>query len=163
RPRDASPGTCRRAAVYLKARLREGVTAMPRRFIAATSLAAVAAIAVTAAFAAPALAKGATRVSIAGPGLARPVTVSAHGGAEARPGQGAVLSALAGQTGLFIVLFGPGSGTPDEPSPLGTPPAAASLGPGYTVTYTVPGVTPRPGQADGQVRQDVYPRAAGGP
>jgi hypothetical protein len=29
--------------------------------------------------------------------------------------------------------------------------------------YTVPGVTPRPGQQFGQVRQDLYPRAAGGP
>ena len=63
------------------------------------------------------------------------------------------------------MLFGPGSGsgTQDEPSPLRTPPAAASLGPKYTLTYTVPGVTPEPGQPDGQVRQYLYPRAAGGP
>jgi hypothetical protein len=27
----------------------------------------------------------------------------------------------------------------------------------------VPGVTPEPGQADGQIRQYLYPRAAGGP
>src|SRR6185312_11592713 len=30
-------------------------------------------------------------------------------------------------------------------------------------TYTVPGVTPRPGQANGQIRQNLYPRAVGGP
>ncbi len=134
---------------------------MLRRFIVLTSLAAGTAIAVTAAVATPALAKGATQASITGPGLARPVTISAQG--EALPGQGDTLSSLAGQTGLFTVLFGPGSGTPGEPSPLRTPPAAASLGPKYTVTYTVPGVTPEPGQADGQIRQDLYPRAAGGP
>ena len=133
---------------------------MLRRFIILTSLAAGTAIAVTAAAAAPAFAKGATRASITGQGLARPVTVSAQG--EALPGQGDPLSTLAGQTGLFTVLFGAGSGTPDEPSPLRTPPAAASLGPKYTVTYTVPGVTAEPGQADGQIRQYLYPRAAGG-
>ena len=49
---------------------------MPHRFIALTSLAAGAAIAVTVALATPALAKGTTQASINGPGLARPVTVS---------------------------------------------------------------------------------------
>jgi hypothetical protein len=134
---------------------------MLRRFIVLAFLAAGTAIAVTAAVATPALAKGATRASITGPGLVRPVTVSAQG--EALPGQGDTLSSLAVQTGLFMVLFGPGSGTPGGPSPLRMPPAAASLGLKYTVTYTVPGVTPGPGQADGQVRQYLYPRAAGGP
>jgi hypothetical protein len=62
-----------------------------------------------------------------------------------------------------MVLFGSGTGTPDEPSLLRTPPAAAALGPEYAVTYTVPGVTPGPGQANGQIRQVLYPRAAGGP
>lgn len=132
-----------------------------RRFIALTSLAAGAVIAVAAAVATPALAKGATQASITGPGLAGPVTISAP--SEALPGQSDTLSSLAEQTGLFTVLFGPGSGTPDGPSPVRTPPAAASLGPKYTLTYTVPGVTPQPGQPDGQVRQYLYPRAAGGP
>ncbi|TVZ02326.1 hypothetical protein EAS64_26305 [Trebonia kvetii] len=134
---------------------------MLRRFIILTSLAAGTAIAVTAAVATPALAKGATQASITGPGLARPVTISAQG--EALPGEADTLSSLAGQTGLFVLLFGPGNGTPGGPFALRTPPAAASLGPKYTVTYTVPGVTPGPGQADGQIRQDLYPRAAGGP
>jgi hypothetical protein len=139
---------------------------MPRRFIALTSLAAGAAIAVTVALATPALAKGATQASITGPGLARPVTVSVAAGSEALPGQGDALSSLADQTGLFTVLFGPSIGDvrmPDQPSRLRTPPAAATLGPKYTITYTVPGVTPAPGQASGQIRQDLYPRAAGGP
>ena len=134
---------------------------MLRRFIILTLLAAGTALAVTAVAATPALAKGATQASITGPGLARPVTVYAQG--EALPGQGDTLSSLAEQTGLFTVLFGADSGTPDGPSPLRTPPAAASLGPKYTATYTVPGVTPEAGHADGQIRQYLYPRAAGGP
>jgi len=64
------------------------------------------------------------------------------------------------------VLFGPNIGdvaVPDQPSRLRTPPAAAALGPRYAVTYTVPGITPAPGQARDQIRQYLYPRAAGGP
>jgi len=139
---------------------------MPRRFIALTSLAAGAAIAVTVSLATPALAKGTTQASITGPGLARPVTVSVVAGSEALPEQGDALSSLADQTGLFTVLFGPNIGNvaiSDTPSRLRTPPAAATLGPKYTVTYTVPGVTPAPGQARDQIRQYLYPRAAGGP
>jgi hypothetical protein len=139
---------------------------MPRRFIALTALAAGAAIAVTVALATPALAKGTTQASITGPGLAHPVTVSVAAGSEALPGQGDALSSLADQTGLFTVLFGPSIGDvrmPDMPSRLRPPPAAATLGPQYTVTYTVPGITPAPGQASDQIRQYLYPRAAGGP
>ena len=133
---------------------------MLRRFIVLISLAAGTAIVATAGVATPALAKGATQASIVGPGLARPVTISAQG--EALPGQGDTLSSLAEQTGLFTALFGAGNSTLDEPSPLRTPPAAASLGPKYTLTYTVPGV-PDPGQRNGQIRQYLFPRAAGGP
>lgn len=133
---------------------------MRRRFIVLTLLPAGMALAITAAVATPALAKGATQAIITGPGLAHPRIVSAQG--EALPGQGDPLSTLAQQTGLFTVLFGSASGMPDAPSALRTPPAA-SLGPKYTVTYTVPGVTPGPGQAIGQIRQNLYPRAAGGP
>ena len=136
---------------------------MLRRFVVLISLTAGTAIAVTVAFATPALAKGATQASITGPGLTRPIMISAQGASEALPGGGDALSSLAEQTGLFMVLFGSGTGTPDEPSPLRTPPAAAALGPKYTVSYTVPGVTPGPGQANGQIRQVLYPRAAGGP
>ena len=136
---------------------------MLRRFVVLISVAAGTAIAGTVALATPALAKGATQASITGPGLTRPITISAQGMSEALPGGGDALSSLAEQTGLFIVLFGSGTGTPDEPSPLRTLPAAAALGPKYTVSYTVPGVTPGPGQANGQIRQVLYPRGAGGP
>jgi hypothetical protein len=139
---------------------------MPRRFIALTPLVAGAAVAATVALAGPALAKGTTQASITGPGLARPVTIAAAAGSEALPGQGEALSHLADQTGLYTVLFGPATGDvslPDQPSRLRTPPAAATLGPKYTVTYTVPGITPAPGQASDRIRQYVYPRAAGGP
>jgi hypothetical protein len=139
---------------------------MPRRFIALTSLATGAAIAVTVALATPALAKGTTEASITGPGLAHPVAVSVAAGSEALPGQGDALSSLADQTGLFTVLFGPSIGDvrmPDMPSGLRPPPAAATLGPQYTVTYTVPGIAPAPGQASDHIRQYLYPRAAGGP
>jgi hypothetical protein len=139
---------------------------MPRRFIALTFLAAGAAIAATVALATPALAKGTTQASITGPGLARPVIVSVAAASEALPEQGDALSSLADQTGLFTVLFGANIGdvaVPDQPSRLRTPPAAATLGPKYTVSYTVPGITPAPGQARDQIRQYLYPRAAGGP
>jgi hypothetical protein len=139
---------------------------MPRRFIALTSLAAGAAIAVMVALATPALAKGTTQASITGPGLAHPVTTSVAAGSEALPEQGDALSSLADQTGLFTVLFGPNIGDvrmPDMPSQMRTPPAAATLGPKYTLTYTVPGITPAPGQARDQIRQYLYPHAAGGP
>ncbi len=139
---------------------------MPRRFIALTSLAVGAALTVTVTLATPALAKGTTQASITGPGLAHPVAVSVAAGSEALPGQGDALSSLADQTGLFTVLFGPSIGDvrmPDMPSRLRPPPAAATLGPKYTVTYTVPGIAPAPGQASDQIRQYLYPRAAGGP
>ena len=118
---------------------------MPRRFTALTSLAAGAAIAVTLALATPALAKGTTQARITGPGLARPVTVSAAAGSEALPGQGDPLSSLADQTGLFTALFGPSIGDahlPDTPSRLRTPPAAATLGPKYTSPTRCPASPP---------------------
>lgn len=136
---------------------------MLRRFTVLATFAAGTAIAVTVAVATPALAKGATRAIITGPGLGHPVTISAQGASEAMPGGGDTLSSLAEQTGLFTVLFGAGNGTRNEPSPLRTAPAAAILGPRYALSYTVPGVTSGPGQATGQIRQDLYPRAAGGP
>ncbi|HEV8277877.1 MAG TPA: hypothetical protein VGQ26_19590 [Streptosporangiaceae bacterium] len=58
-------------------------------------------------------------------------------------------------------MFGANGGVP-APARLRTPPKA-SLGPQYTVIYTVPGVTPQPGQQFGRIRQNVYPHAVGGP
>jgi hypothetical protein len=52
---------------------------------------------------------------------------------------------------------------PQTPARLSTPPPKGSLGLRYTIIYTVPGVTPQPGQQLGRIRQDLYPRAVGGP
>jgi hypothetical protein len=117
-------------------------------------------IAAAISLATPALAKGPSQAAITGPGLARAIVVSDGG----EPGQQGTLAVLAGQTGLFIAMFGPDvSGPVQVPTRLRTPPPKASLGPRYTVVYTVPGVTPRPGEQFGRIRQDLYPGAAGGP
>ena len=131
---------------------------MLRRLIAVTALAAGMSIAVAMTLATPALAKGPSQARITGPGLVRAIVVSGNG----EPGEQGRLASLAEQTGLFTVMFGAGISGP-MPARLHKPPPAASLGPRYTVVYTVPGVTPRPGQEFGRVRQDLYPRAAGGP
>lgn len=131
---------------------------MLRRLIAVTALAAGMSIAAAMTLATPALAKGPSQARITGPGLARAIVVSGNG----EPGEQGRLASLAGQTGLFTVMFGAGISGP-APARLHLPPPRASLGPRYTVVYTVPGVTPRPGQEFGRVRQDLYPRAAGGP
>ena len=132
---------------------------MLRRLFVLTALAAGMCIAAAITLAAPALAKGASQARITGPGLAHAIVVSGNG----EPGQPGRLGTLAVQTGLFIVLFGANAGVlPQTPKQLRTPPPEASLGPRYTITYTVPGVTPRPGEQFGRIRQDLYPRAAGG-
>ena len=133
---------------------------MLRRLVAVTALAAGMSVAAALTLATPALAKGPSQARITGPGLARAIVISGNG----EPGEQDRLASLALQTGLFTVMFGAGAsiGGP-APARLPTPPPRASLGPRYTLVYTVPGVTPRPGQQFGQVRQDLYPRAAGGP
>ena len=131
---------------------------MLRRLIAVTALAAGMSVAAVLTLATPALAKGPSQVRITGPGLTRAVVVSGNG----EPGEQGRLASLAEQTGLFTVMFGAGVSGP-APARLHSPPPVATLGPRYTVVYTVPGVTPRPGQQFGRVRQDLYPRAAGGP
>jgi hypothetical protein len=133
---------------------------MLRRLIAVSALAAGMSIVAAMTLATPAFAKGPSQARITGPGLARAIVVSGAG----EPGQQSRLASLAVQTGLFTVMFGAGAdiGGP-VPARLHTPPPQAALGPRYTLVYTVPGVTPRPGQQFGRVRQDLYPRAAGGP
>jgi hypothetical protein len=135
---------------------------MLRRLIAVTALAAGMSVAAALTLATPAFAKGPSQARITGPGLSRAIVVSGNG----EPGEQGRLASLALQTGLFTVMFGAGAsaglgGT--APARLTTPPPKDSLGPRYTLVYTVPGVTPRPGQQYGRVRQDLYPRAAGGP
>src|SRR6516164_2273616 len=122
---------------------------MLRKLIAVTTLAIAMSIAAAVTLATPALAKGPSQASITGPGLAHAIVVSGNG----EPGEQGMLAVLGGQTGLFIALFGPDTGVPNQTSaPLRTPPPKASLGPRYTVIYTVPGVTPQPGEQFGQVR-----------
>ena len=130
---------------------------MLRRLIAVTTLATGISIAAVT-LATPAFAKGPTQARITGPGLVHPIVLSGAG-EQGQPGR---LSALAEQTNFFTALFGTG-GTVPGPTRLRTPPPKASLGPRYTLIYTVPGVTPQPGEQFGRIRQDLYPRAAGGP
>ncbi len=130
---------------------------MLRRLTAVAALAAGMSIAAAVTLATPAFAKGPSQARITGPGLVRAIVVSGNG----EPGEQGRLASLAEQTGLFTVMFG-ASVSGSAPARLHTPPGA-SLGPRYTVVYTVPGVIPRPGQEFGRVRQDLYPRAAGGP
>jgi hypothetical protein len=132
---------------------------MLRRLIAVAALAVGMSIAAAMTLATPAFAKGPSQASITGPGLVRAIVVSGNG----EPGEQGRLANLAEQTGLFTVMFGAGASSGPAPARLHTPPPTASLGPRYTLVYTVPGVTPRPGQQFGRVRQDLYPRAAGGP
>ena len=129
---------------------------MLRRLTAVTTLAAAMSIAAAITLAAPALAKGPSQARISGPGLAHAIVVSGYG----EPGQPGTLPALAEQTRLFSVMFGPNTPTPPH---LRTPPPAAALGPRYTIIYTVFGQFTRPGEQSGQIRQDLYPRATGGP
>jgi hypothetical protein len=129
---------------------------MLRRPIIVAALAAGISIAIMT-VATPALAKGPSEARITGPGLVHAIVVSGPG----EPGQPGKLAVLAGQTNLFTVLFGPGGSVP-APVVLSEPPAA-TLGPRYTVIYTVPGVTPQGNEQFGRIRQDLYPHAAGGP
>ena len=133
---------------------------MLRRLITVTALAAGLSVTAAISLATPALAKGPSQASITGHGLVRAIVVSGNG----EPGEQDTLAVLAGQTGLFTALFGPDASVPNQTSAsLRTPPPKASLGPRYTIIYTVPGVTPQPGEQFGQIRQGIYPRAAGGP
>jgi hypothetical protein len=133
---------------------------MLRRLIAVAALAAGMSVAAAMTLATPAFAKGPSQASITGPGLARAVVVSGNG----EPGEQGRLASLAEQTGLFTVMFGAGASiSGPAPARLHSSPPKATLGPRYTLVYTVPGVTPRPGQQFGRVRQDLYPGAAGGP
>jgi hypothetical protein len=134
---------------------------MLRRLIAVIALAAGMSIAAALTLATPALAKGPSQARITGPGLAHAIVVSGNG----EPGMLGKLATLAGQTSLFTVMFGAGGSVPApvRPRTPWPPWPRASLGPRYTVTYTVPGVTPQPGEQFGRIRQDLYPLAAGGP
>jgi len=95
-----------------------------------------------------AMAKGATALSITGPGLDKPISLRGLG----EPGTDTVLAEISDDAGLFAVMFG------DDGGRLSTERPAGELGPRYTITYSVPG-------DDGTYRivQDLYPWAAAGP
>src|SRR5215475_5889993 len=99
----------------------------------------------------PALAKGADRATITGPGLRAPIVV----GGDGEPGSHAGLGQLSDGSGLFVAMFGPDASTGQV---LERAAPAGSLGPRYELTYRVPGNTP-----PDMLRQDLYPFAAGGP
>jgi hypothetical protein len=94
-----------------------------------------------------ATAKGPNSATIAGPGLADPITFSGHG----EPGGVSPFSRLVETSGLFAV-FSSNWGTLTEERPAG------ELGPRYTLTH----VFADPG-GDAQIRQDVYPYATPSP
>jgi hypothetical protein len=95
-----------------------------------------------------AMAKGASALSISGPGLDKPIDLRGPG----EPGTDTALAEISDDAGLFAVMFGDGGGRLSAERPAG------ELGPRYTVTYSVPG--------DGgtyRIVQDLYPWAAAGP
>jgi hypothetical protein len=98
-------------------------------------------------------AKGASAATISGGGSGGlpggPITVEGDG----EPGAGTDLANLAEEAGVFSLLFedGPGGQLAAEP--------AGARGPRYTITWTFPNGA---GGTD-QVRQLVWPYAAGGP
>ena len=101
----------------------------------------------------PAMAKGADRATISGPGMAGPIVLGGDG-AAGEPGSGGDLATLAEGSGLFLAMFGADGGqrlTQSQPT--------GALGPRYELAYRVPDGSPDPST----VTQDLYPEAAGGP
>src|SRR5215208_587808 len=100
-------------------------------------------------------AKGASAATISGGGSGGlpggPINIKGDG----EPGSGSDLSTLAEEAGMWAVLFegGQAGGLKDAPTP------AAQRGPRYTITWTFPNGA---GTED-EVRQSVWPYAAGGP
>jgi hypothetical protein len=99
-------------------------------------------------------AKGASAATISGGGPGGlpggPITLKGDG----EPGSGSDLSTLADESGVWAVLFEDGPG-----GSLESAPASAQRGPRYTITWTFPNGA---GTED-EVRQSVWPYAAGGP
>ena len=90
-----------------------------------------------------AMAKGATEVSVTGPGLDEALVI--RGG----EGPGSPLGDLAIQSGLIQGAFRP------LPNPMLARRPDVELGPKYTAVYTMPG----PNNELDQIRQDIYPYA----
>jgi hypothetical protein len=122
---------------------------MKRRVLAVLALAVLLLAVPTAA-----RAKGATAATIdgGGPGGLPDGPITLRGDGE--PGSGTDLGMLAEGTGLYAVVFDGDPGAVLKAAPTDR------LGPRYTVTWTFPDPD---GGRDRQVRQHVYPYAAGGP
>jgi hypothetical protein len=92
---------------------------------------------------ATALAKGPSEAKITGPGLTKPIVIS---GEET---DGSPIMDLADAAGFFPAAFG------QTPSPMTSTAPKGTLGPKYSIDYTVPG-------GDGatfKIHQDAYPYA----
>ena len=122
---------------------------MQRRVLAMLVLALLLAAVPTAA-----QAKGASAATISGGGPGGlpggPITLEGEG----EPGSGTDLANLAEEAGVFALLFEDGPG-----GELASAPSATRRGPRYTITWTFPNGA---GTED-EVRQSVWPYAAGGP
>jgi hypothetical protein len=100
-------------------------------------------------FAGAAAAKGPTRVTITGPGLAHPIVL----GGDAEGNMGSRFGRLVELSGWFPQVF---RQTPDSTSRMRPP---GRLGPRYDAAYRVPG----PNGTVSTVRQQLYPYASAGP
>lgn len=98
-------------------------------------------------FATPALAKGPSAAKITGPGLGKGISLKSDRGGD--PSSGTPLGNLTEFSGFFPALFG------QTPDPMLEKRPAGTLGPKYTIEYTVPG----PGTKPSIIHQDVYPYA----
>jgi hypothetical protein len=92
---------------------------------------------------ATALGKGPSEAKITGPGLAKAITIS---GEET---EGSPIMELADAAGFFPASFG------QTPNPMAASAPKGSLGPKYSIVYTVPG----PDGGNQTIRQDAYPYA----
>lgn len=107
-----------------------------------------AAVAVLAALVATsALAKGASEATVTGPGLGGGISLTGEG----QTGGGRLMQ-LAEDAGFFPAVF------VTTPNPMLSTRPVGELGPGYTITYEMPGPT-----GGTQLRQDLYPFAQPSP
>jgi len=95
-----------------------------------------------------ALAKGASKATITGPGLGDGIRLAGEGA----PGGGALMR-IAGDSGFFPAVF------LTTPNPMLSERPDGELGPRYTIVYVMPG----PSGGANEIRQDVYPYATPSP
>jgi hypothetical protein len=96
-----------------------------------------------------AAAKGPSSASISGPGLDHAISIQGYG----EGGNSSPLGILVEEGGFFAQAF------EQTPSSTSRRRPSIRLGPGYDVTYTVPGGS----SGDSTLHQDLYPYARNGP